>query len=66
MIELNHDAILGILGPICEQNQEAFSLASKVEVSVIHILFLFHSVEKATIVAQLFNFNSFAIHEVCI
>lgn len=32
MIELNHEAIVEILAPISEENQKAFSLASKVEV----------------------------------
>lgn len=32
MIEENHDSIMGILAPISEDNQKAFSLASKVEV----------------------------------
>ena len=32
MIELNHEAIIEILAPISEENQKAFSLASKVEV----------------------------------
>ena len=35
MIELNHDAIIDILRPISEENQKAFSLASKVEVGTI-------------------------------
>ena len=32
MIEQNHDSIIEILAPISKDNQEAFSLASKVEV----------------------------------
>ena len=32
MIEQNHDSIIDILAPISEENQKAFSLASKVEV----------------------------------
>ena len=35
MIELNHDAIIDILRPISEENQKAFSLASKVEVGTL-------------------------------
>ena len=34
MIELNHDDIIELLAPISEKNQKAFSLASKVEVSI--------------------------------
>ena len=35
MIELNHEAIIDILRPISEENQKAFSLASKVEVGTL-------------------------------
>ena len=38
MIELNHDTIIDILGPISEENQKAFSLASRVEVSIYYNL----------------------------
>ena len=37
MIERNHDAIIEILAPISEDNREAFSLASKVEVQNVHV-----------------------------
>ena len=37
MIEENHNAIIGILTPILEENHKAFSLASKVEVCIIDV-----------------------------
>ena len=42
MIEENHDSIMGILAPSSEDNQKAFSLASKVEVRSFTIANTWH------------------------
>lgn len=41
MIEENQDSIMGILTPISEDNQKAFSLASKVEVGCTLCIYMY-------------------------